>query len=130
MVRVVLDTNVRRGQTQCTDWVFDFETCGSASPKNIEVEEGIAMTLTLEIPPDIQRKLAREAEARGVAIPVLAVRLLEEAVARPTAATPAPAGRSPMQIRAWLDSLAEFSDQIPALPGETFSPSMIYHDPD
>ena len=88
------------------------------------------MTLTLEIPPDIQSKLAREAEARGVAIPALAVRLPEEAVARPTAAIPAPAGRSPFQIRAWLDSLSEFSDQIPALPGETFTRGLSYHDHD
>ena len=89
------------------------------------------MTLTLEISPEVQRELAREAEVRGVAVPALAARLLEEAVARPIATTPAPAAqRSPVQIRAWLDSLAEFSDQIPAMPGETFSRSMIYHDHD
>ena len=34
----------------------------------------------------------------------------------------------PSQIRAWLDSLTEFSDQIPAVPGETFSRGMIYDD--
>jgi hypothetical protein len=88
------------------------------------------MTLTLEISPEVQRELAREAEVRGVAVPALAASLLEEAVARPVATTPAPAQRSALQIRAWLDSLAEFSDQIPALPGETFSRSMIYHDHD
>lgn len=87
------------------------------------------MTLTLEIPPEVQRELAREAEVRGVAVPALVVRLLEEAMARPTA-LPAPARRSPLQIRAWLDSLTEFSDQIPALPGETFSRGMIYQDHD
>jgi len=87
------------------------------------------MTLTLEISPEVQRELAREAEVRGVAIPALAARLLEEAVAKPVATTPT-ARRSPLQIRAWLDSLTEFSDQIPALPGETFSRGMIYHDHD
>ena len=88
------------------------------------------MTLTLEISPEVQRELAREAEVRGVAVPALAARLLEEAVAKPVATTPTPARRSPLQIRAWLDSLTEFSDQIPAVPGETFSRGMIYHDHD
>jgi hypothetical protein len=88
------------------------------------------MTLTLEISPEVQRELAREAEVRGVAVPALAARLLEEAVTKPLSTTPTPTRRSPLQIRAWLDSLAEFSDQIPALPGETFSRGMIYHDHD
>lgn len=88
------------------------------------------MMLTLEISLEVQRELAREAQVRGVPVPALAASLLEEAVARPLATTPAPAQRSPLQIRAWLDSLAEFSDQIPARPGETFSRSMIYHDHD
>ena len=43
------------------------------------------MTLTLEISPEVQRELAREAEVRGVAVPALAASLLEEAVARPVA---------------------------------------------
>ena len=87
------------------------------------------MTLTLEISPEVQRELAREADVRGVAVPALAVSILAEAVARPLA-SPSPSQRSPLQIRAWIDSLAEFSDQIPALPGESFSRSMIYHDHD
>ena len=88
------------------------------------------MTLTLEIPSEVQRELAREAAVRGVAVQVLAARLLKEAVARPVAATNKPVRRSPLDIRTWLDSLTEFSDQIPALPGETFSRGMIYHDHD
>jgi hypothetical protein len=40
------------------------------------------MTLTLEIPPEVQGELDREAEARGLPIPALAVQLLQEAVAR------------------------------------------------
>jgi hypothetical protein len=88
------------------------------------------VTLTLEIPSEVQSELAREAAARGIAVPVLAARLLKEAVARPVAATNTPVRRSPLKIRTWLDSLAEFSDEIPALPGETFSRGMIYHDHD
>jgi hypothetical protein len=86
------------------------------------------MTLTLEIPPEVERELAREAEARGVAVPALAALLLTEAVARPEKLMPTQ--RSPGQIRAWLDSLTEFSGQIPTLPGETFSRGMIYQDHD
>jgi hypothetical protein len=88
------------------------------------------MTLTLEISPQVERELAREAEARGIAVPELAVRLLEEAVVQPLSTTPAQEHRSPLQIRGWLDSLTEFSDQIPALPGDTFSRDMIYRDHD
>jgi hypothetical protein len=88
------------------------------------------MTLTIEIRPEVERELAREAEVRGVAVPVLAVRLLEDAVVRSTANASVAASRSPGEIRAWLDSLGEFSDQIPAMPGETFSRAMIYQDRD
>jgi hypothetical protein len=90
------------------------------------------MTLTLEISPEVQRELAREAEIRGVAVPALAASLLEEAVApRHGAPTFMPGKRrSPAQIRDWIDSLAEFSDRIPAMPGETFSREMIYQDHD
>jgi hypothetical protein len=84
------------------------------------------MTLTLEIPPEVQRELVREAEARGVAVPALAARLLEEAVARSSSTISVNGRRSPLQIRAWLDSLTEFSDLIPALRHETFSRATIY----
>jgi hypothetical protein len=86
------------------------------------------MMLTLEISPEVQRELAREAQVRGVAVPVLAASLLEEAMAKTPATTTAQ--RSTLQIRAWLESIAEFSDQIPALPGETFSRSTLYQDHD
>jgi hypothetical protein len=86
------------------------------------------MTLTLEIPPDVQRELAREAEARGVAIPALAIHLLEEAVTRQGA--PARRKSSVEQIREWIDSLAEYSDQIPAMPGKTFPREAMYSDHD
>ncbi len=37
--------------------------------------------------------------------------------------------RTPEQIRAWLDSLAQLSDKIPALP-ETISRDWLYQDHD
>jgi hypothetical protein len=98
------------------------------SVRYTELGEPNFMMLTLEISSEVQRELAREAEVRGVAVPALAASLLEEAVARPPATITAQ--RSTLQIRAWLESMAEFSDQIPALPGETFSRSTLYQDHD
>ena len=93
-----------------------------------EVQEVNFMMLTLEISPEVQRELAREAEVRGVAVPTLAASLLEEAVTKPPVMrTPQ---RTTLEIGEWLDSMAEFSDQIPELPGETFSRSMLYQDHD
>jgi hypothetical protein len=37
--------------------------------------------------------------------------------------------RTPEEIRAWLDSLAQFSDKIPLLP-DTLSREWIYQDHD
>ena len=37
---------------------------------------------------------------------------------------------SPGEIRAWLDELAQFSDEIPPMPNETFSREMIYENHD
>ncbi len=86
------------------------------------------MMLTVEIPAAVEAGLAREARARGLAVPALAARLLEEAVT--TVSLQDSPRRSPEEICAWLDSLAEFSDQIPPLAGETFSRAMIYQDYD
>ena len=46
------------------------------------------------------------------------------------APSPAMVSRKPEDFAAMLDALASFSDQIPALPGETFSREMIYRDHD
>jgi hypothetical protein len=86
------------------------------------------MTLTLEITPEMERELAREAEIRGIAVPALASGSLEDAVVRRGA--PTSTVRSPLQVRAWIDSLAEFSDRIPAMETETFSREMLYQDHD
>ena len=86
------------------------------------------MTLTLEISPEMERELAREAEIRSIAVPALAARLLEDVMVYRRAATST--SRSPLQIRAWIDSLAEFSNRIPAMQGETFSREMLYQDHD
>jgi len=49
------------------------------------------MMLTLEIAPEVQRELARQAEVEGIAVPALVARLLEDAMGQWPAGTP-PAG--------------------------------------
>jgi hypothetical protein len=81
----------------------------------------------MEIRVKVPDELATQAQTRGV--PVEAY--VEELLARQVGATPAAGGqsRTPEQVRAWLDSLAQFSDKIPALP-ETISREWIYRDHD
>jgi hypothetical protein len=86
------------------------------------------MTLTLDITPEMQRELAREAEIRGIAVATLATSILKDAVVHRGASMSA--GRSALQVRAWIDSLAEFTDRIPAMEGETFSRGVLYQDHD
>lgn len=58
--------------------------------------------------------------------------IVEQALAERQARQEPPTQRqhTPEEIRAWLDELAQFSDRIPAMPGETFSRQMIYQDHD
>ena len=86
------------------------------------------MTIHLELRPEIEARLASEAQARGVEIRTYVETLIEEAMAPKTPASPRP--RTPEEVQAWLDELAQFSDKIPAMPGETFTRAMIYQDHD
>ena len=86
------------------------------------------MTIQIELRPEIEARLASEAQARGVEVRTYIERLLEEAVKSGTTASPRL--RTPEEIQAWLDELAQFSDKIPAMPGETFTRAMIYQDHD
>jgi hypothetical protein len=81
----------------------------------------------MEIRVNVPDELAMQAQARGV--PVEAY--VEELLARQVGPRPAGGGqsRTPEQVRAWLDSLAQFSDKIPAMP-DTISREWIYQDHD
>ncbi len=76
---------------------------------------------------NVPDELATQAQARGVPVEAYVEELLAQRV------TVAPAGgkqpRTPEQIRAWLDSLAQFADKIPPLP-DTISREWIYQDRD
>ena len=61
---------------------------GAASGKvRRKIEQGFRMTITLEIRPEVQAELARQAAVRGRALEAHAASLLEEAVHLPTEQT-------------------------------------------
>ncbi len=79
----------------------------------------------MEIKIKIPDELAAQAKARGLQPEAYVEEILVQQVeVRP------PGTRQPLtaqEIRAWLDSLAQFSDKIPALP-EIISREWIYQD--
>lgn len=81
------------------------------------------MEITVNIPDEI----AARARARGLPVEQYIQEILAQQVgALPTGALPS---RTPAEIRAWLDSLAQLSDKIPPLP-ETISCEWIYQEHD
>jgi len=81
----------------------------------------------MEIRVNVPDQLATQAQARGVAVEAY----VEELLAQQVTVLSAGGGqsRTPEQVRAWLDSLAQFSDKIPPLP-DTISREWIYQDHD
>jgi hypothetical protein len=78
----------------------------------------------MEINIKIPEELAAQARARGLKLEVFVQEILARQATAP-AGTSQP--RTPEEIRAWLDSLAQFSDQIPPLP-DIISREWIYQD--
>jgi hypothetical protein len=84
------------------------------------------MTITVDITPEAQAELARQAAARGRAIEAYAASLLEEAVH-----LPASEGRlSQDRLENTLREIAQFSHKIPSLPDEAFTRESLYRDHD
>ncbi|MGA3053907.1 MAG: hypothetical protein ABSD63_06850 [Candidatus Korobacteraceae bacterium] len=81
------------------------------------------MVVTVNIPDE----LAAEAKARGLSLEALVQGILAQQLAVRLGEAGQP--RTSEEIRAWLDSLAQFSDKIPPLP-ETLSREWIYQDHD
>jgi post-segregation antitoxin (ccd killing protein) len=80
------------------------------------------MVVTVNIPDE----LVAQAKARGLSPEAYVQEILAQQLARPAETRQS---RTPEEIRAWLDSLAQFSDKIPPLP-ETISREWIYQDHD
>jgi hypothetical protein len=81
----------------------------------------------MEIRVNIPDELAAQARARGLQPEAYVEEILAQQVGAQTGG--ARQLRTPEEIRAWLDSLAQFSDKIPPLP-ETISREWIYQDHD
>jgi hypothetical protein len=79
----------------------------------------------MEIKVKVPDEVAAQAQARGVRVEAY----VEEILARQAGGHTPPPVRTPEQIRAWLDSLAQFSDKIPPLP-ENISRDWIYQEHD
>jgi hypothetical protein len=84
------------------------------------------MTIIVEIKPEVQLALSRQAAARGTDVSAYAAELLEEA-AQGRAERKA---LSEDQLDRTLQELAQFSHKIPALPDEAFSRESLYRDHD
>jgi hypothetical protein len=84
------------------------------------------MTITVDIRPEVQAELARQAAAQGRAVEVYAAGLLEEA-----AHHPAGVGKlSPDRLENTLREMSQFSHKIPELPDEAFTRESLYRDHD
>ena len=79
----------------------------------------------MEIKVKVPDEVAAQAHARGVKVEAY----VEEILARQAGGQSPPPLRTPEEIRAWLDSLAQFSDKILPLP-ENISREWIYQDHD
>lgn len=85
------------------------------------------MSLTVEIGPEVEAALARQAEACGLGVPAYAAAILEQAAG----AAHLTLGRKPfdaVEFGRALDRMAQFSHKIPLLPDEAFSRQSFYED--
>lgn len=81
------------------------------------------MVIKINIPDE----LVAQAQEGGLSVEAYAEQILAEQIIAPLSEAPRP--RTPEEIRAWLDSLAQFSDKIPPLP-DVISREWIYQDHD
>ena len=83
------------------------------------------MTISIEINPEVQARLATQASARGIEAPAYAALILEQA-AEP--APPEPGKLTLEDFKKTLDRIAQFSHKIPGSPDESFSRQNRDHD--
>ncbi len=80
------------------------------------------MVVTVNIPDE----LAEQAKMRGLSLEAYVEEIFAQRLAHRARV---PESRTREQIRAWLDSIAQFSERIPSLP-EVISREWIYQDHD
>ncbi len=79
----------------------------------------------MEVKVKIPDELAARAKARGLRVEDYVLEILTQQMGAQQLS--APQARTPEEIRAWLDSLAQFSDKIPPLP-KNITRDWIYQD--
>jgi len=84
------------------------------------------MTIKLDIQPEVQAELARQAAAHGSGLESYAASLLEEAIQVPASA----ASLDQQRFENTLREMAQFSDKIPSRPDEAFTRESLYQDRD
>jgi hypothetical protein len=84
------------------------------------------VTITVDITPEVEAELARQATARGRAVEAHAAALLEEALHLPERVERLRQDRLENTLR----EMAQFSHRIPALPEEAFTRESLYRDHD
>jgi hypothetical protein len=84
------------------------------------------MTIIVDIRPEVQAELSRQAAAHGADIGAYAASLLEEAAHVPSGSKTI----SQSDLDNTLQELAQFSHKIPLLSDEAFSRESLYRDHD
>jgi hypothetical protein len=84
------------------------------------------MSIIVNIKPEVETELTRQAAAHGVGLDAYAATLLEEAAHMGAASKKL----SPDQLNRTLQELAQFSAKIPLLPDEAFAREGLYQDHD
>lgn len=84
------------------------------------------MSISIELKPEVEERLEQEAAARGVSVESYVGELIEQQFSRPSISSHVGA----KEIDQVLDSLAEGSDDRPALPPEAYTRESIYLDHD
>ena len=92
--------------------------CGRPTSKHTMIQ--------VELKPEVEARLVADALANGVEPAVYAGAVIERAYQPGNGSRKA--SRSPQEVRAWLDSLAQFSDKIPQLPEEAFKRESFYQE--
>jgi hypothetical protein len=80
----------------------------------------------MQITVDIPDQVAEKAAALGVSVE----EYVNDLLTRESAPIAMPKVLTREEVRAWLDRLAQFSDQIPQLPDEAFTRESFYQDHD
>ncbi len=79
--------------------------------------------ITLDLTPEVEARLAEDAQARGIDLPTYAARVLEDAAAR---AIDVRRKRSSANFEAFMQAMADGSDKLPLIPTENFSRESFY----